>query len=106
MADVAVLLHAAGSAECVLLDVRRAAFTPSAIEAEELIAALAGFAAVAIVADPDASFGCARMLSTLVELRGSNASAFFTTVEAESWLMAQLGRVASGPVAARKRPRT
>ena len=69
---------------------RGAPFTPSTGEARPLVAALAGYRAVAIVSRGDASFGCARMVSTLVEVRGSKAAAFLADQDAEAWLSQQL----------------
>ena len=103
LADLAAQSYAAGAADGVLLDVRRAPFTPTADDAADLVAALARYAAAAIVSGADASYGCARMVSTLVELRGSKAAAFFTEDEAAVWLAGQVGCEPGGTAAARKR---
>jgi hypothetical protein len=105
LADVAALTRAAGAADGMLLDVRRASFTPASHEGGMLAAALAGYPAVAIVSGGDASYGCARMVCTLVELRGSTAEAFLTEGAAEAWLLRQTG-AAKGESAAVQRPRT
>jgi len=100
LASVAGLACAAGANDGVLLDVRQAPFTPAAGDAEMLAVALSGYPAVAIVCGGNASFGCARMVSTLVELRGSRAAAFLTKDVAEVWLSQQVGRELDGSAAA------
>lgn len=102
LAEVAALACTAGAAAGLLLDVRRAPFTPAASDAELLAAALASYQAVAIVSGGDSSYGCARMVSTLVELRGSRAAVFLTYEEAEAWLP---GQVPDDSAAARERAR-
>ena len=89
LAEEAMRARRAGSAVGLLLDLRGAPFTPSTGEARPLVVALAGYPAVAIVSRGDASFGCARMVSTLVEVRGSKAAAFLTERDAEVWLSQQ-----------------
>jgi hypothetical protein len=91
LAKEAARSRLAGAAVGLLLDVRGAPFTPSTGEARPLVAALAGYRAVAIVSRGDASFGCARMVSTLVEVRGSKAAAFLTEPDAAAWLSRQVG---------------
>ena len=102
LADVAVQTRRAGVADGLLLDVHRAPFTPASGEAAVLVTALAGYSAVAIVSGGGASYGCARMVSTLVELLGSRAAAFLTEDEAEVWLSQQVGREPDGSAAARE----
>jgi hypothetical protein len=89
LAEMVSQSRAAITAGGLLLDVRRAAFTPAAREAHLLVAAVVGYPAVAIVVQGDASYGCARMVSTLIEIRGSKASAFLTAQEAAAWLSRQ-----------------
>jgi hypothetical protein len=101
LADVAALTRAASPADGMLLDVRQASFTPASPEGGMLAAALAGYPAVAIVSGGDASYGCARMVCTLVELRGSAAAAFLTANEAEAWLSRQSGAARGDSPAAR-----
>jgi hypothetical protein len=102
LADVAALTGAVCAADGVLLDVRQAPFTPPTREGEVLAAALASYPAVAIVTGGDASHSCARIVCTLVELRGSPAAAFLTQDKAELWLSRQAG-AAGGDSAATKR---
>jgi hypothetical protein len=89
LAEVVSRARVAGTTRGLLLDVRRAAFTPAAKDAHLLVSALVGYPAVAIVVQGDASYGCARMVSTLIEIRGSRASAFPTAHEAAAWLSRQ-----------------
>jgi hypothetical protein len=55
-----------------------------------LATGLAAYPLVTIVTDVGASYGCARMVSTLVEMRGSPSAAFWEETEAWRWLSAQL----------------
>lgn len=105
LADVAVLMGAADAADGMLLDVRRALFTPASGDVDVLVAALSTYAAVAIVSGANASFGCARMVSTLIECHGSKAAAFFTAEEAEAWLSAEVGCELGSGAAARTEAR-
>jgi hypothetical protein len=102
LAELVSRSRVAGTTRGLLLDVRRAPFTPAARDAHLLVTALAGYPAVAIIVQGDASFGCARMVSTLIEISGSRASAFLTVHEATAWLSRQeLG----GPDGAADEPR-
>jgi hypothetical protein len=96
LAEMVSRSRAAITSGGLLLDVRRAAFTPAAREAHLLVPALVGYPAVAIVVQDEASYGCARMVSTLVEGRGSKAAAFSTAHEAAAWLSRQAHRGSDG----------
>jgi hypothetical protein len=102
LADVAALTSAVCSANGVLLDVRQAAFTPEAREGEVLAVALASFPAVAIVTGGEASYGCARMVCTLVGRRGSPAAAFLSEGEAKAWLARQGGALGDDSAVAKR----
>ncbi len=82
LADIVTLTCAGRRPTAVLLDVRNDPFTPTSREADVLASALAGTPLVAIVAGPDASYGCARMIATSIELRGRSAAAFRDEVQA------------------------
>lgn len=92
LADVVVLTCAAQRPSGLLLDVRSALFVPTAREADRLASALSGCPCSAIVTGGDASFGCARMVATSLELRGRTAAAFHDEVGAWAWLEEALGR--------------
>jgi hypothetical protein len=91
LADVAVLTCARGTPGAVLLDVRGAAFTPPAREAEVLASGLAGSPLVAVLSGGEGSYRCARMVATSAVLRGSQAAAFLDEARAWAWLDEQLG---------------
>ena len=91
LADVVLLTCAKDAHGAVLLDVRGAAFTPTAREVDVLSSALAGCSLVAIASDGNASYGCARMVAMTVELRGSRAAAFQDEARAWMWLEEWLG---------------
>jgi hypothetical protein len=98
VADAASLAATVGSPRALMLDFRTHGFTPSSRDAGVLATSLAAYPLVAILADLGVSYGCARMVSTLVELRGSPSSAFYDEAEAWRWLSAQLGTdVRDGP---------
>jgi hypothetical protein len=93
--DLAALKAKEGVAEALLLDFRAQGFTPSAREANAMVAALRVLCArrvppVAILANPGAQFGGARMLCTLGELDGCRTAAFRDETEAWGWLQRQL----------------
>ena len=93
--DVASLEVKQGVADALLLDFRAEGFTPSAREANALVAALRVLCArrappVAILANPGAQFGGVRMLCTLGELGGCRTAAFRDETEAWAWLQRQL----------------
>lgn len=93
--DLATLRAKQGAADALLLDFRAQGFTPSAREANALVSALRVLCArrvppVAILANPGAQYGGARMLCTLGELDGCRTAAFRDEMEAWSWLQAQL----------------
>lgn len=90
LADVIFLTGAAQRPRAVLLDVRGSAFTPTAAETEMLASALAGCPWAAIVSDGGVSYGCARMVATWAELRGSGAAAFVEETAAQGWLAERL----------------
>lgn len=90
-ADVASLAAAVGSPRALLLDFRTHGFALSSRDADVLATGLAAYPTVAILTDLGVSYGCARMVSTLVELRGSPSAAFHDEAEAWRWLSAQLG---------------
>ena len=84
-----------GAADALLLDFRAEGFTPSAREANALVASLRALCArrvppVAILANPGAQFGGARMLCTLGELDGCRTAAFRDETQAWGWLQRQL----------------
>jgi hypothetical protein len=91
LADVAVVTRAARTPGGVLLDVRGVSFLPSGRDADLLAAALAGYPLVALVSGPDASYGCARMVTAGVELHGGSAAAFQNVADAWLWLGDHLG---------------
>jgi len=97
LADVVLLTCAAQRPGALLLDVRRAPFTPSAREVDLLASALGKCPLVAIVAGPDVSYGRARMVATSLELRGRGAAAFKDEPEAWGWLEEHLGHPGAGP---------
>lgn len=93
--DLASLKAKEGVADALLLDFRTQGFTPSAREANALVAALRVLCArrvppVAILANPGAQFGGARMLCTLGELDGCRTAAFRDETQAWDWLQRQL----------------
>jgi len=93
--DLAALKAKEGAADALLLDFRSQGFTPTAREANALVGALRTLCAsrvppVAILANPGAQFGGARMLCTLGELEGCQTAAFRDETEAWVWLQAQL----------------
>ncbi len=90
LADVVLLTCAAQRPAALLLDVRRGPFTPAAREADKLASVLGGCPLVAIVSGPDASYSCARMVATSLELRGRAAAAFSNEPEAWGWLEERL----------------
>jgi hypothetical protein len=97
--DLAAVKAKEGVADALLLDFRAQGFTPSAREANALVAALRVLCAqrvppVAILANPGAQYGGARMLCTLGELDGCRTAAFRDELEAWRWLQAQLDTTA------------
>ena len=86
-----VLTCARDTPGAVLLDVRGAPFTPTGRDADVLASALAGCPLVAIVSGGNASFGCARMVTTMVALRGSQAAALQDEARAWAWLEERMG---------------
>ena len=91
VADVASLAATVGSPRALMLDFRTHGFALSSRDADVLATGLAGYPLVAILTDLGVSYGCARMVSTLVELRGSPSAVFHDEAEAWRWLSAQLG---------------
>ncbi len=92
--DVGALRASQGGATGLLLDFRAQGFTPGAREANALVATLVALCAdrvppVAILTNPGAQYGGARMLCTLGELRACRAAAFRDEAEAWRWLDAQ-----------------
>ena len=97
--DLAAVKAKEGVADALLLDFRAQGFTPSAREANALVAALRVLCArrvppVAILANPGAQYGGARMLCTLGELDGCRTAAFRDELEAWRWLQTQLNTTA------------
>lgn len=97
--DLAAVKAKEGVADALLLDFRAQGFTPSAREANALVSALRVLCArrvppVAILANPGAQYGGARMLCTLGELDGCRTAAFRDDLDAWRWLQAQLETVA------------
>ena len=90
VADAVSLGATVGSRRALMLDFRTHKFTPNSRDADGLATRLAAYPSVAILTDVGASYGCARMVSTLVELRGSSSAAFCDEAEAWRWLSAQL----------------
>jgi len=93
--DLAALKAKEGVADALLLDFRAQGFTPSAREATALISALRFLCArrvppVAILANPGAQYGGARMLCTLGGMDGCRTAAFRDEREAWRWLQVQL----------------
>jgi hypothetical protein len=83
-------------ADALLLDFRAQGFTPGPTEANALVSALVRLCAVrfppvAILTNPGAQYGGARMLCTLGGLRGCRAEAFRDEADAWQWLGRQLG---------------
>lgn len=98
VADAASLAASAGSPRALILDFRACGFALGLRDAELLAAGLAAYPSVAFLTDHGVSYGCARMVSTLVELRGSPSAVFCDEEEAWEWLSAQLGtEVRDGP---------
>jgi len=91
VADAASFAASTGSPRALMLDFRAHGFALSLRDAEVLAAGLAAHPSVAFLTDLGVSYGCARMVSTLVELRGSPSAVFCDEVEAWGWLAAQLG---------------
>jgi len=100
-AEVAAAAAAAGRPVALLLDCRAGAFAPSSRDAEVLASHLAAYPVAAIVASSGAQYGCSRMLSTLLGLRGSLAQVFEDEESALRWLSARLGAEATGAVTRR-----
>ena len=90
VADAASLAATVGSPRALMLDFRTHGFTLSSRDADVLATGLAAYPLVAILTDLGVSYGCARMVSTLVELRGSPSAAFYDEAEGWRWLSAQL----------------
>jgi hypothetical protein len=93
--DLVSLKAKEGVADALLLDFRAQGFTPSAREANALVTSLRVLCArrvppVAILANPGAQFGGARMLCTLGELDGCRTAAFRDETQAWAWLQRQL----------------
>jgi len=93
--DLAAVRSREGVADALLLDFRVQGFTPSEREANALVAALKVLCGrrvppVAILANPGAQYGGARMLCTLGELDGCRTAAFRDETEAWCWLQARL----------------
>ncbi len=93
--DVGALRARQGGATALLLDFRAQGFTPGAREANALVSSLVTLCAdrvppVAILTNPGAQYGGARMLCTLGELRACRAAAFRDEAEAWRWLDAQM----------------
>ena len=89
--DLGTLKAREGDAEALLLDFRAQGFTPSAREANAMISTLITLCAervppVAILTNPGAQYGGARMLCTLGELHACRAAAFRAEAEAWQWL--------------------
>jgi hypothetical protein len=98
VADTASLAAAVGSPRALMVDFRTHGFTPNSRDAGVLATSLAAYPLVAILTDVGAPYGCARMVSTLVELRGSPSAAFYDEAEAWRWLSAQFDTdVRDGP---------
>jgi hypothetical protein len=92
--DVGALKAKEGLADALLMDFRSQGYTPSANEANALVSALVALCAkhvppVAVLTNPGAQYGGARMLCTLGELRGCRAAAFRDEEEAWHWLREQ-----------------
>jgi len=90
-ADAASLAASAGSPRALMLDFRTHGFALGLRDAEVIAAGLAAYPSVAFLTDHGVSYGCARMVSTLVELRGSPSAVSSDEAEAWGWLSAQLG---------------
>jgi len=90
VADAGLLAATVGSPRALMLDFRTHGFALSSREADALATGLAAYPLVAILTNLGVSYGCARMVSTLVELRGSPSSVFHEEAEAWRWLSAQL----------------
>jgi len=93
--DLATVRAREGIADALLLDFRAQGFTPSEREANALVAALKVLCGrrvppVAILANPGAQYGGARMLCTLGELDGCRTAAFRDETEAWRWLQGRL----------------
>jgi hypothetical protein len=98
VADTASLAATVGSPRALMLDFRARKFVLSSHDAGVLATSLSAYPLVSILTDVGASYGCARMVSTLVELRGSPSSAFYDEAEARRWLSAHLDTdVRDGP---------
>jgi len=98
VADAALPAATVGSPRALMLDFRKHGFALSSRDGDVLARGLSAFPLVAILTDLGVSYGCARMVSTLVELRGSPSAAFYDEAEAWRWMSAQLGTdVRDGP---------
>jgi len=93
--DLAAVKAQEGAADALLLDFRVQGFMPSEREANTLVSALKVLCGrrvppVAILANPGAQFGVARMLCTLGELDGCRTAAFRDETAAWGWLQRQI----------------
>jgi len=93
--DLAAIKAKEGVADALLLDFRAQGFTPSAREANALVSTLSALCSlhvppVAILANPGAQYGGARMLCTLGELDGCRTAAFRDEMDAWRWLQTQM----------------
>ena len=84
-----------GAADALLLDFRKAGFTPSARDASAIVAALLAecgerLPPVAVVTNPGVQYGGARVLCVMGELRGCQAAAFLDDGKAWSWVLGVL----------------
>jgi hypothetical protein len=89
--DLAAVKAKEGAADALLLDFRVQGYMPSEREANTLVSALKVLCGrrippVAILANPGAQFGVARMLCTLGELDGCRTAAFREETQAWAWL--------------------
>jgi len=90
VADAASLAATVGSRRALMVDFRTHGFALGSRDAEVLATGFSAYPSVAILTDLGVSYGCARMVSTLVELRGSLSAAFYDEAEAWRWLSARL----------------
>jgi hypothetical protein len=107
--DLGALKAKEGAVDALLMDFRAQGYTLSAREANALVSSLVALCAervppVAVLTNPGAQYGGARMLCTLGELHGCRAAAFRSEADAWEWLRGQLDECAPEAPALRRVP--
>lgn len=91
LAGVVAETAAASPSAALLVDLLGASFDVSSRVADGLARSLANYPIVALLTEHGHSFGCARMVAMLVELRGGSAAVFTDEQAAWNWLSVELG---------------